>query len=202
MSLSPPLLPAVSSPGLKRFRLTGKQWWDASRERNQPCLHGDARAVLRALAESGPTDSARLVYADPPYNTRRSERRPFRDHRTDGDWPELIRSVAEGSRMLLREDGSFGLQVNDRQLGLARVACDAVFGSGNYVGAVVWERTRRPSYLHGELASTLDFLLVYARRRTAMPPLVSGVTGARKRVPLAHREIRLSCSGSRREASV
>lgn len=150
-------------------------------------LHGDAGVLLPALAGSGLSAEARLVYADPPYNTRRSERGPYRDHRTDEAWSELIRSVAEGSQMLLREDGSFWLQVNDQQLGLARATCDGVFGTGNYVGTVVWERTRRPSYLHGQLAGTLDFLLVYARQRTTLPPFVSGVTAPGKRVPLAHR---------------
>ena len=150
-------------------------------------LHGDARVLLPELAFSGLASAARLVYADPPYNTRRSERGPFRDHRTDEDWSELIRAVAEGSRTLLRADGSFWLQVNDQQLGLARQTCDAVFGSANYVGTVVWERTRRPSYLHGQLAGTLDFLLVYARDRSQLPPFVSGTTEPGKRVPLAHR---------------
>lgn len=150
-------------------------------------LHGDARAQLPKLAGSGLAGAVRLVYADPPYNTRRNERGPFRDHRTDEAWSSLIRSVAEGARTLLSADGSFWQQVNDQQLGLARQACDAVFGPENYVGTVVWERTRRPSYLHGQLAGTLDFLLVYARDRTRLPPFVSGTTAPDKRVPLAHR---------------
>lgn len=87
----------------------------------------------------------------------------------------------------MREDGSFCVQVNDQQLGLARTACDAVRArAANYVGTVVWERTRLPSYPHGQLPATLDSLLDYARRRSTLPPFVSGVTESAKRVPSAH----------------
>ncbi|QYF88474.1 DNA methyltransferase [Arthrobacter sp. PAMC25284] len=148
---------------------------------------GDSREVLRRLADEGVLGSARLIYADPPFNTRRTDRGPFRDHRSDTDWADLLTDVASGAQRLLQEDGSFWLHTNDRQSGLARTVCDQVFGSQSYLGSVVWERTRRPSFRGGHLASTTDQILIYARDRKACRPFTAGVSQAGKRIPLAHR---------------
>ncbi|GAA1134235.1 site-specific DNA-methyltransferase [Arthrobacter flavus] len=151
-------------------------------------LHGDARILLPELAATGYGEGFRLAYADPPFNTRRSDRGPFRDQRTAAEWADLIKDVAAGVMPLLSQDGSFWLHVNDRQLGAAQGACDAVFGHEHFVGTISWERTRRPSYLPGQpLASTTDFILIYAKDPRSLRPFTAGTTEAGKRVPIAHR---------------
>jgi adenine-specific DNA-methyltransferase len=151
-------------------------------------IHGDARKALPELAAAGYAGTFRLAYADPPFNTRRGDRGPFADERTDLEWAGLLSAVAQGVLPLLREDGSFWIHVNDRQLGAAQSACDSALGRQRFVGTVVWERTRRASYVPGRaLASTTDFLLIYARDPKVLRPFQDGVTQAGKRVPLTHR---------------
>ncbi len=100
----------------------------------------------------------------------------------------MISDVASGVLPLLTADGSFWLHVNDRQLGAAQAACDSVFGRDRFVGTITWERTRRPSFIRGRhLASTTDFLLIYARDRRKLRPFTDGLTEVGKRVPVTHR---------------
>lgn len=151
-------------------------------------LHGDARLLLPQLAAAGLEGTFKLAYADPPFNTGRSDRGPFPDERSDSEWASLIADVAAGVLPLLSEDGSFWLHVNDRQLGAAQAACDASLGRQRFVGTIAWERTRRPSYLPGRpLASTTDFLLIYAKDPKKLKPFTDGVTEVGKRVPVTHR---------------
>ena len=133
----------------------------------------------------------RLVYADPPYNTGQANLGPYNDRRTDVEWRELLADVVSKSHSLLRSDGSLWLHINDPQLGAARSVCDEIFGERNYCGTIVWERTRNPSYLHRQLASTLDFILVYGRSRSSLPPFTASVAESNKRVPIAHRGNRI-----------
>lgn len=151
-------------------------------------LHGDARLLLPDLAAAGLEGTFKLAYADPPFNTRRSDRGPFLDERSDPEWAALIADVAAGILPLLSDDGSFWLHVNDRQVGAAQAACDASLGRQRFIGTIVWERTRRPSYLPGRpLASTTDFLLIYAKDPQKLKAFTDGVTEAGKRVPVTHR---------------
>lgn len=153
--------------------------------------HGDSRMVLDSLLSEGLGGNVRLVYADPPYNTGQANRGPYNDRRTDEEWRELLADVVSKSQPLLRADGSLWLHINDRQLGTARTVCDEIFGERNYCGTIAWERTRNPSYLHKQLASTLDFILVYGRSRSSLRPFTASVAESNKRVPIAHRGNRI-----------
>lgn len=151
-------------------------------------IHGDARRILPELAAQGYAEGFRLAYADPPFNTGRSDRGPFRDQWSGAEWAALIRDVAEAVEPLLAQDGSFWLHVNSRQLGIAQGACDTAFGHERFVGTISWERTRRPSYLPNQpMANTTDFLLVYAKDPGKLRQFTAGTTEAGKRVPVAHR---------------
>ena len=147
--------------------------------------------VLDSLMAEGLEGKVRLVYADPPYNTGEAHLGPYNDRRTDVEWRNLLADVIAKSHSLLRTDGSLWLHINDRQLGVARSICDGIFGERNYCGTIAWERTRNPSFLHKQLASTLDFILVYGRSRSSLQPFTASVTETNKRVPLAHRGNRI-----------
>lgn len=151
-------------------------------------IHGDARRLLPELAAQGYAEGFRLAYADPPFNTGRADRGPFRDQWSAAEWASLIRDVAEGVVPLLASDGSFWLHISGRQLGIAQGACDAAFGHERFIGTISWERTRRPSYLPNQpMANTTDFLLVYAKDPSTLRQFTAGTTEAGKRVPVAHR---------------
>lgn len=161
---------------------------------------GDARRVLPRFLAAGWESSVKLCYLDPPFNTRgaHSTRGLYRDHRTTRGWADLMREVLQSVHSLLREDGSLWLHVDANELGTARVLCDELFGADNSAGIITWERTRRPAYVHGQMSSVTDFVLVYAKDRQKLPPLTEGFTRRGKRTPLAHRGNQSLNSPSRR----
>ncbi|WP_346028037.1 site-specific DNA-methyltransferase [Arthrobacter parietis] len=150
---------------------------------------GDARRVLPRFLAVGWESSVKLCYLDPPFNTRgaHSTRGLYRDHRTTRGWADLMGEVLQSVHSLLREDGSLWLHVDANELGTARVLCDELFGADNSAGIITWERTRRPAYVHGQMSSVTDFVLVYAKDRRKLPPLTEGFTRRGTRTPLAHR---------------
>ncbi|WP_284989490.1 site-specific DNA-methyltransferase [Arthrobacter sp. efr-133-TYG-120] len=152
-------------------------------------IQGDAREVLPELARDGLAGQVKLAYLDPPYNTQRSHRfrGHYRDNRTKAEWAALIEDVLVGVRELLCENGSVWLQTNASELGTAQRQGDEVFGQDNFVGTITWEKTRRPSFSHAQLASTTDFLLIYGKCRAKLAAFTSGKTESGKRVPVAHR---------------
>lgn len=152
-------------------------------------IQGDARAVLPSLADSDLTRAVKLAYLDPPYNTRRSRRfgGNYTDHRTWQDWSALLRDVLVGVHDLLRDDGSLWLHMDASGLGPAQETAARVFGEGNFAGLITWEKTRRPSFAHGQLASVTDHILVYGKNRKKLDPFAWGQTEIGKRTPLVHR---------------
>jgi adenine-specific DNA-methyltransferase len=98
-----------------------------------------------------------------------------------------MREVLGSVHTLLREDGSLWLHVDANELGTARLLGDEIFGAANSSGIITWEKTRRPAFLHGQMSSVTDFIMVYAKNRSKLPPLTEGLTERGKRTPIAHR---------------
>lgn len=153
-------------------------------------IHRDPLTVLPQLAATH-GGTAKLAYLDPPSNTGRTTRLGYRDYRNGAAWADLIEGVAAGCRALLQPDGSLWLHINDRQSARARIALDDVFGEENYIGTVLWERTRMPSFAAKHLVSTVDPILVYAKNVDQLAPFTHGITEPGKRVPVAHRGSRI-----------
>jgi adenine-specific DNA-methyltransferase len=150
---------------------------------------GDARRVLPEFVAAGWEASVKLCYLDPPFNTRgaQSTRGHYRDHRTASGWADLMRVVLHSVHTLLREDGSLWLHLDANELGSARLLCEEIFGAANSAGIITWEKTRRPAFLHGQMASVTDFIMVFGKNRRKLPPFTEGLTGSGKRIPVAHR---------------
>jgi len=145
-------------------------------------VHGAAHQVMAALAAAEP-GTARLVYMDPPYNTGRVFD-AYRDREPRALWLTMMHHLLTATATLLRRDGSVWIHLDDREVGRVRVLADQVFGEDNFVADVVWERKRKPSFTHAQIAQVTDHILVYAADRTALAPLRTGQDVAARRVPL------------------
>ncbi|XBH22995.1 site-specific DNA-methyltransferase [Jonesiaceae bacterium BS-20] len=143
---------------------------------------GDAALTIPVHVTEG---SVKLAYLDPPYNTGRQFAR-YDDSAPRMQWAqELTATVARVHDTLMRS-GSIWLHVDDNEHHVARTVLDDVFGAKNFVSNVVWERKKKPSYLHGQLANVLDHILVYAKDKDALSAFVMPDSGTVARVPLAH----------------
>jgi adenine-specific DNA-methyltransferase len=123
---------------------------------------GDGSDVLEALAAHTTVlnGGIRLVYIDPPFNTRVNFRQ-YNDTMQRSMWLSMIRDRIAALRPLLAEDASIWVHLDDNEVHRARAVMDEVFGESAFVASVVWQKkTTRDS--RAAFSSNHDTILVYA----------------------------------------
>ncbi|WP_460991160.1 DNA methyltransferase [Sinomonas soli] len=123
-----------------------------------------------------------MAYLDPPYNTGKKFGE-YSDSSPLASWLTMLRDTLEGVHAALRPNGSVWVHLDDRHIHRVRCLLDDIFSDHNYVGTIVWEKKNRASFLHAHLADVTDHILVYAKDRARMAPLVHSATQAGKRIP-------------------
>lgn len=143
-------------------------------------------AALRAdPAYGAQIGDVKVAYLDPPYNTGRTFAQ-YRDRAHRGAWLTMLRDTLVQVRETLRADGCVWLHLDDREVHRARLVADEVFGEDQFVADVVWERKRKPSFLHAQIAQVTDHLLVYARDRSQLARFGDDAPARATKVPLHH----------------
>jgi len=165
---------------------------------------GDSLLVMNSLLEKeGLADKVQMIYIDPPYGIKyKSNFQPFVNKRdvssTDKDEdlttePEQIRAFRDTwelgihsyltylrdrlllARELLTESGSIFVQISDENVHHVRELMDEVFGAGNFIAQIVFQKTGgfSPTFI----PSIADHLLWYGRNAGATKawPLFSDV---------------------------
>lgn len=148
-------------------------------------------AAERALADPRLPGTVKMAYLDPPYNTGRKFGQ-YSDSYPLAAWLVMMRSTLEGVHTALREDGSVWIHLDDQHIHRVRVMMDELFGGKNYVGTIIWEKKNRASFLHAQLADVTDHILIYAKDRPKMAPLVHSATETGKRIPVHNKGNRVS----------
>ena len=105
-------------------------------------IHGDNLLALKAL-EQQYAGKVKCVFIDPPYNTG-SAFTHYDDGLEHSLWLSLMRDRLEAIRTLLAEDGSLWITIDDNEAHYLKVLCDEVFGRGNFVANVVWQKRTSP----------------------------------------------------------
>lgn len=136
-----------------------------------------------ALADPRVHNTVKMAYLDPPYNTGRKFGQ-YSDSAPVKEWLDMLERTFAGVRESLTNDGSIFVHLDDRYIHRVRCLMDDVFGDQNYVGTMVWEKKNRASFLHAHLADVTDHILVYAKDRSKMAPLVHSATQVGKRIPI------------------
>jgi adenine-specific DNA-methyltransferase len=155
---------------------------------------GDSLQVMASLAErEGLRGMVQCIYFDPPYGikfnsnfqwsttsrdvkdgnaghiTREPEQvKAFRDTWRDGihSYLTYLRDRLTVARDLLTESGSIFVQIGDENVHRVRNVLDEVFGEDNFCSLIQVQKTG--SQAGSLLASTVDFILWYAKRRTGV----------------------------------
>ncbi|MCC6279566.1 MAG: site-specific DNA-methyltransferase [Saprospiraceae bacterium] len=124
-------------------------------------IHGDNLLALKAL-EAEFTGKIKCIYIDPPYNTGSAF-----EHYDDGIehslWLSLIRDRLKILRNLLADDGSIWISIDDNECHYLKVVCDEVFGRGNFVASIIWEKADSPRNSARQFSTDHDYILVYSR---------------------------------------
>lgn len=166
------------------------EWYQHSGRWQNRIIRGESRHVMASLlAKEGMAGKVQMIYFDPPYgidfrrilqanvdkNKDTSEipndpvaLQTFRDIYKNGihSYLDNIYQIASHSRELLKEEGSFFLQIGSSNVNKVGVVLDEVFGAENRMGMIPFAK-KYIQYGKG-LSDVTDYLLWYAKNIDAV----------------------------------
>ena len=123
-------------------------------------IQGDNLEALKALLPFY-RGQVKCIFIDPPYNTK-SAFEHYDDNLEHAQWLTMMLPRLQLLRELLREDGSIWVTIDDNEGHYLKVMMDEVFGRGNFVANVLWQkRTSTDNRLR--LGAAHDHLLVFKK---------------------------------------
>ena len=154
-------------------------------------IEGDNLEVLKLL-QRGYLGKVKMIYIDPPYNTgndfvydddfnmsqeqldeamnnldeegNRLRKNLDSNPRYHSDWCSMIYSRLLVARTLLANDGVIFISIDDNEVHHLRKICDEVFGAGNFVAELIWERAYSPKNDAKYISNSHDYILMYAKQ--------------------------------------
>lgn len=158
-------------------------------------IEGDNLEALKLIQETY-LGKVKLIFIDPPYNTGgdfiynddfsesfdefliSSNQRTLNGERlvanqeTNGrfhsDWLSMIYPRLKLARNLLRDDGVIFISIDDGEVGNLRKVCDEVFGEGNLIANVVWQKKYTRANDARWFSDNHDHILCYAKQKIGM----------------------------------
>jgi adenine-specific DNA-methyltransferase len=147
-------------------------------------IEGDNLLALKALL---PTHAGKIkcIYIDPPYNTG-NEGWVYNDNLTQPQFKEWIGKTVgkEGEdatrhdkwccmmwprlellRLLLSEEGTIWVSIDDNEVHHLRMIMDQIFGEENFITQIAWQKKYTQSNDAEFFSNTHDHLLVYAKQK-------------------------------------
>ncbi|WP_374490085.1 site-specific DNA-methyltransferase [Zoogloea sp.] len=154
---------AVSAAARVPYRLLDPQAVHGDPAADNWLIQGDNLEALKALL---PLYAGRVkcIYIDPPYNTR-SAFEHYDDNLEHSQWLSMMYPRLELLRDLLAEDGSIWVSIDDNEAHYLKVMMDEVFGRGNFVANVVWQKAYAPKGNAFLLSDSHDHILVYGKQK-------------------------------------
>jgi adenine-specific DNA-methyltransferase len=147
-------------------------------------IHGDNLEALKALL---PLYEGKIncIYIDPPYNTG-NEGWIYNDNVNDpkikkwlgkivgkeaedlsrhDKWLCMMYPRLKLLHKLLAKDGAIFISIDDNEQGNLRLICDEIFGQGNFINNIIWQKKYSPQNDARFLSDMHDFIIVYAKSK-------------------------------------
>ena len=124
-------------------------------------IHGDNLLALKALEQEF-TGRVKCIFIDPPYNTG-SAFTHYDDGIEHSLWLTLMRDRLVILRRLLAEDGSIWITIDDNEAHYLKVLCDELFGRGNFLCDIAWEKRYSPPPDTKDFGYVHDHILCYRK---------------------------------------
>lgn len=134
---------------------------------------GESGDVLEALTRMPEwsekyVGKVKCIYIDPPFNTAQTFAN-YEDNLEHSVWLTMMRDRLLHMRDLLSDDGSIWVHLDDVENHRMRSLLDEVFGSGNFVSEVVWQKTYSPRNDSNTIPSVTDEIIVYRKSDEFLP---------------------------------
>ena len=130
-------------------------------------IQGDNLEALKALLPFY-RGQVKCIFIDPPYNTK-SAFEHYDDNLEHAQWLSMMLPRLQLLRELLREDGSIWVTIDDNEGHYLKVLMDEVFGRGNFVDTVIWQKADSPRNSARQFSSDHDYMYVYSKASDWIP---------------------------------
>ena len=151
-------------------------------------IHGDNLLALKSLLPEY-EGKVRCIYIDPPYNTG-NEGWVYNDNVNDPRIKKWLGEVVgkEGEDLsrhdkwlcmmyprlkllhrLLAQDGAIFISIDDNELYNLKSVCDEIFGVGNFVANISWQRTYSKRNDSKGIPAEIEHIVVYAKKEAWNP---------------------------------
>jgi adenine-specific DNA-methyltransferase len=156
---------------------------ERSEESQNKIIHGDNLEALKSLL---PEYEGRIkcIYIDPPYNTGNENwvyndnvnspkikkwlgqvvGKESEDLTRHDKWLCMMYPRLKLLQKLLSNDGAIFISIDDNEQANLKLICDEIFGAGNFVAQVIWERAYAPVNLKKHFSESHDYILCYAKK--------------------------------------
>lgn len=153
-------------------------------------IEGDNLEVLKLLQETY-LGKIKMIYIDPPYNTgndfvyeddfaqdaagyiansgqtdeegNRLVANTESNGRFHTDWLNMMYPRLKLARDLLSDDGVIFISIDDNEVENLKKICDEVFGEGNFIAQLIWERAYSPKNDAKFISNSHDYVLMIAK---------------------------------------
>ena len=134
---------------------------------NHILIEGDNLEALTTLSytHEGAID---VIYIDPPYNTGNKDF-IYNDKFVDAEdeyrhskWLSFMSKRLRIAKRLLSDKGVIFISIDDNEQAQLKLLCDEIFGADKFVGAIVWFKKRKGSFLSNKLVSLTEYILPYS----------------------------------------
>lgn len=174
-------------------------------------IEGDNLEVLKLLQKSY-FGKVKMIYIDPPYNTGKEFIYPDKysesletylqyTGQVDGNghkfatnteatgryhsrWLSMMYPRLYLARNLLREDGVIFISIDDHEQANLKKLCDEIFGEENFVTEFIWEKKKKPAFLHRNVGKLVEYVLCYTKNSDESHPFSVEETIDGKKTPI------------------
>ena len=148
------------------------------------------------LLEKTHKEKIDVIYIDPPYNTGNNdftysdEQLSKEDSFKHSKWLSFMNNRLKIAKKLLSSKGIIFISIDDNEYAELKMLCDEIFGEINFVSTLHWKKKKQPSYLHGQVAGVMEYVLIYAKNRFNLDKLsLSTPTDSNTRVDNANNQL-------------
>ena len=156
-------------------------------------LKGDNLDSLKIL-KNHYSGRIKCIYIDPPYNTTSDEfvypdkfdkeeaevlglanlsesdfarmDFSFKTKKSHNGWLAFMYPRLLLARDLLSKDGVIFISIDDNEVAQLRLLMDDIFGEENFVSEFIWEKKKKPSFLHNNVGKLSEYIICYLKNST------------------------------------
>ena len=151
-------------------------------------IEGDNYHSLSALNYTH-KEKVNVIYIDPPYNKGNGDF-IYNDKFVDEEdsykhskWISFMSERLKLAKKLLTRDGVIFISIDDKECAHLRLLCDEIFGESNFSTEFVWEKKKKPSFLHANVGKVTEYILCYVKDKEQTFPFSLETTTRGKKYP-------------------